>query len=91
VYGDAQVSGDARVYGDAMVYGDAWDKSPLQIQGTKHFINICAKGKLKIGCKCFEISFWLKNFREIGEKEGYSESEINEYEMYINIASKLTN
>ena len=73
-----------------MVYGNAkFNKSPLQIQGTKHFININFDFKLQIGCKCFDLDFWKDNFKKIGESEGYSEIEILEYEMYIDLAIKL--
>ena len=86
-----KVNGNARVSGNAQVYGDAWEKSPLQIQGTKHFVNICAKEVLKIGCKEFKIGIWLKKFKEIGKEQGYSEDEINEYGIYIKLANKLNN
>jgi len=90
VYGDAWVSGDARVYGDAQVYGDAWKFSPLQIQGSRHFVNECKKGYLKIGC--FEMTFaeWKLQYKNIGAGNGYSESEINEYGLYIDLAIKLS-
>ena len=89
VYGDAQVSGNARVYGDAQVSGDAWEKSPLQIQGTKHFINFCTKGKLKIGCHELEINVWVEKFESIGKENGYTEAEIKEYGLYIQLAKEL--
>ena len=89
VYGNAQVYGDAWVYGDAQVYGDAWDKSPTQIQGTKHFINVSRKGYIKIGCQEFEFSYWKKNFKDIGKQAGYSNSEIKEYGLYIELIIKL--
>ena len=90
VYGNAWVYGNAHVSGNAQVYGNAWDKSPLQIQGTKHFVNFCAKGILKIGCHELKINVWLKNFKSIGEKNGYTELEIKEYGLYIELAKKLT-
>ena len=95
VYGDAQVYGNARVYGDAQVYGDAWvsgdawGKSPLQIQGTKHFVNFCAKGKLKIGCHELSLDVWLKKFTTIGKENGYTDKEIKEYGLYIQLAKDL--
>ena len=89
VYGNARVYGDAWVYGNARVYGDAWEKSPLQIQGTKHFVNFCAKGKLKIGCYELDLDVWIKEFEYIGKKNGYSESEIKEYSLYIKLAKEL--
>jgi len=95
VSGGAQVSGDARVYGnarvsgDAQVSGDAWEKSPLQIQGTRHYINVCAKFKLRIGCKEFSFSYWKREFKSIGANQNYTQEEINEYELYIDLAIKI--
>ena len=89
VYGDAQVSGNARVYGDAQVsgnarvYGDAWEKTPLQIHGTRHAARWVKKGVLGIGCHHHEIEYWRKNYKQIGKNAGYSESEIKEYGRYI--------
>jgi hypothetical protein len=73
------------VYGDAQVYGDAWEKSPLQIQGTRHFVNICKIGYIQIGCLSLSFENWKKSFSEIGKKEGYTEKQIKEYEIYINL------
>ena len=101
VYGDAQVSGNAQisgeahvygnawVYGNAQVYGDAWELPPLQIQGTKHFINICKKNYLQIGCKSFTFEYWKENFVEIGKLQGYSDEQIKEYGLYIDLAINL--
>ena len=94
--GDAWVSGNARVYGNAWVYGDAWVsgdawyKSPLQIQGTKHFLNECKKGIIRIGCYELPIDGWLERYKEIGEQNGYSKQEIEEYGYYLELAKKLS-
>ena len=71
------------------VYGNAWEKSPLQIQGTRHFVNFCAKGILKIGCHELKIDVWLKKFKTIGKENGYTEEQIKEYGLYIELAKKL--
>jgi hypothetical protein len=84
VYGNAQVSGNARVY------GNAWEKSPLQIQGSKHFFNICKKGFVQIGCHSFEFQYWQENFEQIGKNNNYTEEEIKEYGFYIDLAIKLS-
>ncbi len=89
VYGNAWVSGNAEVYGNAWVYGDAWKKSPLQIQGSKHFFNVCSKLEIKIGCLVKTFQQWLDQFRMVGEDKGYTESDIEEYRMYIELAVKL--
>ena len=89
VSGDAWVYGNAMVFGNARVYGDAFNYSPLQIQGKKNFVTECRKGFLKIGCIEFSLEEWKQRFKEIGNKNGYSESEIKEYELYINLAIEL--
>ena len=83
---NAQVSGDAQVSGAAQVSGDAWVFSPLQIQGTKHFICIAAKGILQIGCEAHTIPWWKEHYRAIGRREGYSAVQIKEYANYIELA-----
>ena len=90
VYGDAEVYGNAWVYGNARVFGDAWEKSPLQIQGTKHFVCECKKGYLIIGCKEFTFEYWKENFKSIGESNNYTEKEIIEYSLYIDLAISLS-
>jgi hypothetical protein len=90
VYGDAQVSGNTRVSGNAWVYGDAWEQSPLQIQGSMHFFNECKKGFLKIGCIESSFEEWKLNFAKKGEENRYSEVQIKEYELYINLAIELS-
>ena len=95
VYGNAKVSGNAEVYGDAKVcgnakvYGNQWPKSPLQIQGTRHFVNVSKKDHLKIGCKEFSFTYWKENFKQIGINQNYTSDEISEYEMYIDLAIKI--
>ena len=89
VYGDAQISGGARVYGESQVHGDAWGTSPLQIQGSRHTLTECKKGFLQIGCKCYTFKEWELHFEAIGKAEGYSENQIQEYKLYIDLAVNL--
>ncbi len=60
----------------------------LQIQGSKHFVNIPNGTDIKIGCQCHDGEYWLKNFERIGKIEGYSDDQIAEYKMYIDLAIK---
>ena len=87
---DCIVSGDAAVSGDARVYGDAWVISPLQIAGTKHFVNVCAEGLVQIGCMAHDIDWWKQHCRAVGRKEGYSAKQIAEYRNYIELARVWT-
>ena len=89
VYGNARVSGDAEVSGNARVSGDAWEKSPLQIQGSRHFFNVCARATIKIGCIINSFDWWSENFERIGKSKGYTESEIEEYRLYIELAKTI--
>jgi YdcK Beta solenoid repeat len=95
VYGDAQVSGDARVYGNARVYGDArvsgdaWEFSPIQIRGSKNFINEASKTVIQIGCQAGTADWWAKNRVELGKKNGYSASQIEEYRMYLKLIADV--
>jgi hypothetical protein len=82
---NAWVYGNAWVYDDARVYGNAWEKSPLQIQGTRHFLNACAYTEIAIGCHQQTIAWWLKHYQAVGRKEGYSPDEIEEYGTYIRL------
>jgi hypothetical protein len=100
VYGDAQVYGDARVYGDAQVYGDArvysssrvyggaWEKSPLQIQGSRDFCNMCASDVLCVAGQCLAIELWQVDGQAYLAASGYSDDEIVEYMDYIALAKR---
>jgi carbonic anhydrase/acetyltransferase-like protein (isoleucine patch superfamily) len=95
VFGDAQVSGDAqvfvnarvsgnaRVFGDAWVSGNAWVQSPLQIQGSRHFVTLCSLEQIAIGCHVHDFEYWEKHFKAIGRAEGYTTEEVKEYYLYI--------
>lgn len=89
VSGNARVSGNAWVSGDACVSGDAWEKSPLYIQGTKAPLTNCKYGYIQIGCICKTIKDWEKDYKKIGEENGYSDSEIKEYGEYIKLFKKV--
>ena len=83
VSGNARVSGDARVFGDAQVSGDAWEQSPLQIQGSRHFVTLCSLEQIAIGCHVHDFAYWKEHFKAIGRKERYSAEEVKEYRHHI--------
>ena len=86
---DAWVFGDAQVFGNARVYDNVWEKSPLQIQGTKHFVCMCTRKLLNIGCTRLTIDEWKKKGIILGEQNGYTTEQIEEYRLYIELAAKL--
>jgi len=73
-----------------VIRGGEWVKSPLQIQGTKHFVNESKKGYLQIGCKNFTFEYWKENFESIGKANNYTDKEIKEYSSYIDLAISLS-
>lgn len=105
VYGDATVYGNARVYGNAWVYGDArvsgdaqvygnyhWTTSPLQIQGSRHYVNVDRDGPvtyIHIGCIRRPVNEWVEHFESIGCSEGYTAEQIAEYGRYINLIAAM--
>lgn len=62
---------------------------PLQIQGSRHFVNIPDGIHIRIGCIKKTPEEWACQFKEIGESEGYSEAEIAEYKQYIDVATSM--
>ena len=89
VYGDARVDGNAwvfgnaQVFGHAQVFGDAWEQSPLQIQGSRHFVTLCSLEQIAIGCHVHDFAYWKEHFKAIGRKERYSAEEVKEYRHHI--------
>ena len=78
VYGDAWVSGNAQVYGNAQVFHVEHINVVKCLQLSIHHITIDGEF-LNIGCCSFKIEHWLKNYKVIGIKNNYSESQIEEY------------
>ena len=89
VSGNAQVFGNAWVFGNARVSGNAWVKSPLFIVGSRHSLTNTKHGYIQIGCHCKTIDWWLENYKDIGQKEDYTASEIEEYGLYIQLFKKI--
>jgi carbonic anhydrase/acetyltransferase-like protein (isoleucine patch superfamily) len=87
VYDQARVSGHARVSGQARVSGDTWKISPLQIQGTAHFLTVSSYHEITIGCECHPVTDWLEKYETIGKRYGYSEQQLQEYVRYIRMAA----
>jgi hypothetical protein len=52
-------------------------------------VNIPDGVNLRIGCKEHEPSHWLANCEEIGKSAGYSDLEIDEYRLYIQLAATI--
>jgi len=86
VYGNAYVYGKAVVHGNSLIFGEAriksgeWNKTPLQIWGSIHFLNMLTPKILKIGCEEHTIPTWLKDYRTIAAENEITDKEtIKEY------------
>ena len=77
------------VFGNAWVFGDAWEKSPLQIQGSAHFAANCKYGYISIGCEVHTFAEWNSNYKTIGAKHGYTDEQIKEYKAIIDLFCKI--
>lgn len=69
------------------VFYDGW--LSLQIQGSKHFVNIPDGKTIQIGCKNCTPAWWRANYKTVGAEQGYTEAQIAEYAEYIRLASKM--
>ena len=69
------------------VFHDGW--LPLQISGSKHFLNIPDGKTIQIGCKNGTPAWWRLNYKQVGKEQGYSEAQVAEYYEYIKLATKV--
>ena len=69
-------------------YGCDVPKS-LFISASRHTVSYWGEDVIQIGCKCYTISEWQKHFRKIGEAEGYSPEQMEEYKGYIDLIAAM--
>jgi uncharacterized protein YjbI with pentapeptide repeats len=46
-------------------------------------------GHIKIGCRCYPVGYWLKNYKEIGEREELEDEDIELYGTIIKYIANL--
>jgi hypothetical protein len=78
------------VSGNGIVHNDCFKTSPVQIQGTRHFVTQSSYTTITIGCRCHSIEYWLENAEEIGKAEGYTVVQIAEYKKYIALIAEIS-
>ena len=75
------------------IYGGKWNKDqgkvPVCIEGSHHRLQEAKPGVIVIGCERHSITCWLNNYRKIGEKNGYSARQIEEYHAYLKMAATV--
>jgi hypothetical protein len=86
VFGGAWVSGKAQVFGGAWVSGDAWNKSPLQIQGTRFFFCVSSADTITVGCNTHTVTEWVEIYEKKFDEHHFTNEERLEYKLYFNLA-----
>lgn len=64
-------------------------KHTLCIHASRHTITYWGCDAIQIGCKQYTISKWLSNYEKIGRSNNYSDKEIEEYWMYIDMIKHI--
>ena len=76
--------------GDRCELGDGCDvPKSLFISASRHTVSYWGEDVIQIGCKRYTISEWQKHFRIIGEAEGYSPEQMEEYKGYIDLIATM--
>lgn len=76
--------------GDGCKLGnDCKVKHTLCIHASRHTITYWGCDAIQIGCKQYTISKWLSNYEKIGRSNNYSDKEIEEYWMYIDMIKHI--
>lgn len=76
--------------GDWCELGDGCDvPKSLFISASRHTVSYWGEDVIQIGCKRYTISEWQKHFRKIGEAEGYSPEQMEEYKGYIDLIAAM--
>ena len=88
--GDGCKLGDGCELGDGCKLGDGCDvPKSLFISASRHTVSYWGEDVIQIGCKRYTISEWQKHFRKIGEAEGYSPEQMEEYKGYIDLIATM--
>ena len=70
--------------------GDGCDvPKSLFISASRHTVSYWGEDVIQIGCKRYTISEWQKHFRKIGEAEGYSTEQMEEYKGFIDLIAAM--
>jgi len=77
--------GDGAWVGDGATVGDGASPIIIYIIGSRHPLSYWGEDRIDIGCHQYSIRLWQENGHAIGEQEGYTPEQIEEYGRYINI------
>ena len=60
----------------------------LRICGSRHAIVCVDSETISVGCLRNTLAWWVKNYRVVGEQQGYSPSAIEEYGRHLEYAAE---
>ena len=60
----------------------------ILITGSRHSI-YAIDNDIRIGCQRQSLEDWLKNYKDVGEKEGYTSEQIREYGLYLKAIAEI--
>ena len=86
----ASIGDDASIGCGASIGDGVELKKTLYVVGSKHIVTYTGNDTVSIGCYNYKIDKWLEKFEVVGQKEGYSVEEINEYKQYILMAQTFS-
>lgn len=66
--------------------GEAWITGRARVDGEAR---VNSSELVQIGCHGYPIKRWLKSYKAVGKKEGYSEQEIAEYGAYLRMIDEV--
>jgi hypothetical protein len=87
--GDGVKLGNRVTLGHGVTLGDDGKEfkwSPLQIQGSRHLLYVAGPNIIGIGCMQKTAAWWNEHYEAVGRKEGYEESQVEEYRRWLDIA-----
>ena len=88
--GDGCELGDGCQLGNECQLGNGCDvPKSLFVSASRHTVSYWGEDVIQIGCKRYTISEWQKHFQKIGEAEGYSPEQIEEYKGYIDLIATM--
>ena len=85
--GNVYVSDGVFVHGGT-IWGGEIEENVLVIMGSRYTLTAPSKpGHICIGCEVHTVKHWLKNYKEIGKDNSFTDNQITEYHDYINLAA----
>jgi len=69
---DIIIGEEAIIDNDTVIINSFYKKT------AKSNVTYCGNNKISIGCQLYTIDSWLNNYKSIGDKFNYTQSEINE-------------